>query len=486
MGALQENFATLLSLPKRVALAPWRALRWFGRKWRWTASVLALLLVAHAAATIITGHMVAREIQRIKARGEPVSLTDLAGPKVPDDQNAAVLYQKAFPLLPSDDEQTQIADFIGAGRTERPPVSLASAEEIVARSAPFYRLIEQAAARPECRFPVNWKAGMAALFPHLAKARAATRMMAAKALVDARRGDTGAAVSDIALIFRLADQVSAEPTLITKLVGFACQAIAVNTLNGVMEIAPPSKHDARRMYEVLAKVDNARSFVRGLEGERCLGFWVFNYLRRDPAGAWQTLMMDLSDRPAAQRGKHLARLLGPPLLFLWQPSLNEDEILFIRQWDGLLAATRLPYGQAQREYDALEKRAGNLPRYAVVTRILSPAYARATVARDRATALTRLAQCAMALRACQIATGGYPASLGELRHQVNWDIPLDPFGGKDFVYRREGKGYLLYSIGPDLKDDGGMDYRMWKSLPPSRRPRWEYGLGGDIAWRMPR
>jgi hypothetical protein len=33
-------------------------------------------------------------------------------------------------------------------------------------------------------------------------------------------------------------------------------------------------------------------------------------------------------------------------------------------------------------------------------------------------------------------------------------VPGDPFGGKDFIYRRRGAGYLLYSVGPNLRDDG--------------------------------
>jgi len=34
-------------------------------------------------------------------------------------------------------------------------------------------------------------------------------------------------------------------------------------------------------------------------------------------------------------------------------------------------------------------------------------------------------------------------------------LPTDPFSGKPFVYRREGAGFLIYSWGPNLKDDGG-------------------------------
>jgi hypothetical protein len=36
---------------------------------------------------------------------------------------------------------------------------------------------------------------------------------------------------------------------------------------------------------------------------------------------------------------------------------------------------------------------------------------------------------------------------------------MDVFTGEPFRYRSDGKGYLLYSIGDDMKDDGG--YAEW-------------------------
>jgi hypothetical protein len=48
------------------------------------------------------------------------------------------------------------------------------------------------------------------------------------------------------------------------------------------------------------------------------------------------------------------------------------------------------------------------------------------------------------------------------------------------VYRRIGKGYLLYSIGPDLKDDGGKPVDYGTAKPPARQRE------GDIVWRVAR
>ena len=49
---------------------------------------------------------------------------------------------------------------------------------------------------------------------------------------------------------------------------------------------------------------------------------------------------------------------------------------------------------------------------------------------------------------------------------------LDPFSlGKPLLYRRNGSGYVLYSIGPDGKDDGGrpIDSKTPGSSNPNER-----------------
>jgi hypothetical protein len=45
--------------------------------------------------------------------------------------------------------------------------------------------------------------------------------------------------------------------------------------------------------------------------------------------------------------------------------------------------------------------------------------------------------------------------LAELAPSYLETVPVDPFDGQPLRYRTQGAGYVLYSIGPDLKDDGG-------------------------------
>jgi hypothetical protein len=76
--------------------------------------------------------------------------------------------------------------------------------------------------------------------------------------------------------------------------------------------------------------------------------------------------------------------------------------------------------------------------------------------RDDAAAANRtLTQLALALAAHRAEHGNYPATLNALTPACLPAIPSDPFSNKPFIYHPSTAGYLLYSVGPDLQDDGG-------------------------------
>jgi hypothetical protein len=67
----------------------------------------------------------------------------------------------------------------------------------------------------------------------------------------------------------------------------------------------------------------------------------------------------------------------------------------------------------------------------------------------------------------------YPANLSELISAGYLEnLPIDPFSNKPLVYKQTQEGFMLYSFGADLDDDGG------------RHSNWGYGeKGGDqVFW----
>ena len=69
----------------------------------------------------------------------------------------------------------------------------------------------------------------------------------------------------------------------------------------------------------------------------------------------------------------------------------------------------------------------------------------------------RLALTALALESFQNENHKLPEDLEELAPKFLEEIPEDPFTGIELEYRRTGKGYLLYSLGPDREDNGGLE-----------------------------
>jgi hypothetical protein len=85
-------------------------------------------------------------------------------------------------------------------------------------------------------------------------------------------------------------------------------------------------------------------------------------------------------------------------------------------------------------------------------------------------ALNRLVDTQLALQAYKCEHGAYPASLSDLVPTYLTRVPDDPFSNhQPLVYRLTGSNYLLYSIGPDAKDDGGKPCVQYMTKKPIYR-----------------
>ncbi len=70
----------------------------------------------------------------------------------------------------------------------------------------------------------------------------------------------------------------------------------------------------------------------------------------------------------------------------------------------------------------------------------------------------------LAVRAFRAEHGTYPQRLAELVPAELDSVPIDPFSGQPLIYRPVDSAYLLYSVGPDGRDDSGTpmaDAKIW-------------------------
>jgi hypothetical protein len=81
-----------------------------------------------------------------------------------------------------------------------------------------------------------------------------------------------------------------------------------------------------------------------------------------------------------------------------------------------------------------------------------------------------------ALAAYRADHGAYPAKLADLAPNYVAEVPKDIFNNSELHYRLEGKGYLLYSVGVNGKDDGAKSCENRKNVVED----WD-----DIVVRVP-
>jgi hypothetical protein len=130
-----------------------------------------------------------------------------------------------------------------------------------------------------------------------------------------------------------------------------------------------------------------------------------------------------------------------------------DETAGLDQWRRLLESAESDCLPSQFYTLSRDK----LPWYARMTKIIMPAISRVPAMLAKAEATRRITAWGVALRRHKLATGEYPDRLADVTPEFRAGLgePTDPFTGKALVYQRRGAGFTIYSVGPNMTDDGG-------------------------------
>jgi hypothetical protein len=432
----------------------WRATRAVGRAARkFLLYVLPPLLVIHIAATLITGRLVGKEMERLADAGQLLAFAEIAPPVPPEGENAADVYQQAFDSLRRSHEE-EMALFWPDDPDD--PEVMAVAREVVAANETYFDLLDRASRMPECAFPVDWERGPEATFPHWARMREAARMLAVRARVLNADGRHDEALADCATIFRLAEHAKAEPTIIAQLVALAIEGIADPPLRETLCGGSPSAEACRDTFDQFRPSAERPAFARAMEFELAMHLWIFDYVQHAPAAEVVSIWSGGQEASRRQRvGVVLYRTVGRPLL-------NLDQLASLQAWAEYFEALDLPWPESEERIGAATAAVEALPPWrSLVTQMVFPVYTRVVWTRDLKTAAVRAAQVALAVAGHRAEHGSYPDSLLELEAE-GWELPTDPFGGGPFHYRQEGDGFVVWSIGPDMEDDNAA--RDWETF----------------------
>ena len=386
------------------------------------------------------------ELKRIRQKGEPTTLDEIIPPQIPDEKNAAILYEKAFGALDlSDEDEDMLSDLSGSfapASAEQAP-AIEDLRSIVAENREVLELLRTARNRPDSRFSIDWSKGADFRTPFLADARWCMRILLADISVALNDRDTDRAVTDIETGLRLACAVRREPIYLAHLVGYWLSKQMTRAVRCLVRDARLSEDRCRGLYRQFVEVSFAGDVSQALATNRVLSLGLFEYVREHP-GALEGVY---SEGSSAQGLWHEIAV---------KPRLNAEKLTFLRYARQQMKYVEKPYRMARDDLRQLSEAYNEQFKKRPLAASFSVAIRTQMEQRDEAKAYLGLAQVGLALEAYRNETGRLPGALEEIPEVVKWvEIPKDPFSGEDFVYRPAGDDYLFYSIGRNLQDDAG-------------------------------
>lgn len=305
-------------------------------------------------------------------------------------------------------------------------------------------LIEQATHRRKYYSPVVTHSGMIAAESTIQNLREAVRLLSTRAMWRLGSNNVEGAWSDLLACHRLARLAGKRsPSMLAFMVAAAMNSVAVGG-------------DAALIEHVMS-AEQARQCIADFE-------------QLPPFGSIVDVMNE---------GNRLVSL-DATIQTSSQAQLDVNTMLrrTNRMFDELIATMKLENPakrrQAYKEIDKdfktrvvksrqpLRQIAGFLSRSAATESVsdallglLVPAYEQADAMQMRMRIHDDLVRIGFSLAAYHAEHQNYPQSLDELVPSLLKSVPIDPYTEKPLIYKVQDDGFLIYSVGKNLRDDGG-------------------------------
>ena len=417
------------------------------------ALVVVLVLAALYAAYRYTLHrMVDAKLDEIRKQGYPVMLAELDKwyPQPPPGENAADLYRQSsdrdvklgdtelrLPLLGDCDARLPArGEILPSDMRQRIGTLLKTNQESLT-------MLHAAAAMPHCRFVKYLSISKASIAPGTSDRMRGARKLALEAIyaADADDGDlaAGALVASLGLVRHFSEEPLAAPW-------FAQQAyfgLTSSTLERVLTRTQLGPNQLANVSSALAAVEASLAIDHVLLGEFAWNNDAFSEIRQGKEPVGELLTMDFKG------DSHYLGWSGLLLAFVYRLAGIEefDQLNYLRLGSRAILIAREPFPGQLRALNSFEERAREVSSLLPLSRLychLSCQYLRLDA---RFIARLRTAEAGLSVESYRSVHGQLPDSLPATFS--------DPFDGQPLRYKKLAKGYVVYSVGEDGKDDGG-------------------------------
>jgi len=326
-------------------------------------------------------------------------------------------------------------------------------------AAPLDRIVA-GAARTRFFIPmVAPKSGsmIAIELPYLQSMRGIVGALKARALLKLGSQDFEGFRRDIMGAIRFSRLISESPFLVGKLVAVSAEGLANSAITGASTSGSLTADQCQTLLNDLRSLPHSRPMSEGFErAERFTmldyiqvaatygPFAAARYIQGDADGA-KGAPMDTSAHDWNQAMRKI-NWWYDQLAAAGKWSTHRERVAAAAKVDAAIIALRTQHPGVLELLMDIEDR---------TLMTMLPAIARILVRQTQTEQERLLVQISLVLRAHKARTGAYPESLAAAWPKDS-EVPMDLFTRKPLIYQRQGEGYLVYSLGENGNDDGGI------------------------------
>ena len=270
-------------------------------------------------------------------------------------------------------------------------------------------------------------------------------------IYEADNGDINKALKDCVALTKFGGHLHGHGLLIEQLVGIALEAMANSTTFMLLDRMDVSADVLKNVQEELDKQFGTQEPVISMEAEKV--FWYDKIQRTftdDGQGGGRMLVRGMAYVVTDDWKENLWRFVS------FNYPDRQEVVVNIDKYFGRFAEiiTETPWELRDETIDDQLWNEVNIT--PLMLKIQTPAHERVSQIAWRMKTGRQALLTVLAVIRYEKEKGGYPAGLDELvKAGYLKKLPMDPYSDGPLVYRKTESGFLLYSLGVNLKDDGG-------------------------------
>jgi hypothetical protein len=423
---------------------------------RWLIGLVVTLVTLLASPFLLlwygswsAGRRVEDQLRAIRDKNQPVTpveLNEFYAAPAPDADLTVLILDALRPLTsPAFGQAAQGLPVVGVSEDPIPPPGqmwekLEAVEQLLQQySASLKQLHAAHRKHGAARFPVDFQQGINTQLPHAQDLRAGARLLTLEAHVRAHRGDAHGAAESIQVVLSLADTLENEPIFISQLVRIAVHSMGYSLVRDLLPHAEFSDADLQALQLSVQFANCRQGLRRGLIGERVIGMHTF----QNPGGA------GIPPGPAV-----LIRVLGGG---------NQDLLLYLEFLTSMVDASERSWSDTRAAELVIDTKVKEIASSQtarlqhVLTMLVLPALRQASRAGMRCEAKQHLTDIAIAIERYRLKHARLPESLDVLMADYLEKVPLDPFDDGPMRFKSADGVILIYSVGADGIDNGGVE-----------------------------